>query len=68
MAELLGRHNNVGFSYYGDRLQKMRKVLHASLNASAVPLYWSHLLDSQSLLLVRDLLASPDNFYEDVEM
>ncbi|THH21249.1 hypothetical protein EW146_g258 [Bondarzewia mesenterica] len=68
MAELLGRQDNIGFTYYGDRLKKMRKVLHASLNASAVPLYWSQLLDSQSLTLARDLLTSPETFYEAVEI
>ncbi|KAG1726073.1 cytochrome P450 [Suillus paluster] len=33
MADLIGRQNNVGFTYCGDKLRASRKLLHASLGA-----------------------------------
>ncbi|KAJ8086075.1 hypothetical protein PM082_004894 [Marasmius tenuissimus] len=59
MVELLGRDNNVGFTYYGERLKKLRGVLHKSLNPHALSEQWSHLLDEQSLELCNALLGSP---------
>ena len=68
LANLLGRQDNVGFAFYGNRLKKMRKVLHTSLNARAIPIHWGGLLDAHSLNLVRSLLESPETFYEDIQM
>ncbi|KAI0316476.1 cytochrome P450 [Amylostereum chailletii] len=53
MAELTGRQNNVGFSYYSDRLQRMRRVLHASLNVQAVERLWGGLIEEHSVGLVQ---------------
>ena len=67
MAELLGRQNNVGFQYYGDRLIRSRKLLHGSLNATAVGTTWAQLLQEQSSQLLRRFKTSPKTFYDDVE-
>lgn len=67
MAELLGRQDNVGFTYYGDRLRKMRATLHSSLNATAIWTTWIDLMDSQSIALCHDVLESPETFYDIVE-
>jgi hypothetical protein len=66
MAELLGRQNNVGFQYYGERLKASRKILQASLNAREVGATWSGLLDSQVLELMRKIAKMPGGFYESV--
>ncbi|KAI0746356.1 cytochrome P450 [Daedaleopsis nitida] len=58
IAELLGRQNNIGFLYYGERLKQSRKVLHAMLNAKAVPCLWDELLDHYSSTLLNTLLQS----------
>ena len=67
MAELLGRQDNIGFQYYGDRLKRSRKALYASLNHSVVGKEWGQLLDAYSLRMIRRFLASPGNFYNDVQ-
>ncbi|KAI0666410.1 cytochrome P450 [Trametes maxima] len=66
MAELLGRQKNVGFTYYGDRLKRSRKVLHGALNPNAIIKLWEQLLESESCKLLTRFLNSPDTFYEDV--
>ncbi|OBZ74344.1 O-methylsterigmatocystin oxidoreductase [Grifola frondosa] len=40
MVELLGRQNNVGFTYYGERLKRMRRALHGALNINIVNDTW----------------------------
>ncbi|KAJ7127113.1 cytochrome P450 [Mycena epipterygia] len=67
MAELLGRQDNVGFTYYGDRLKKMRRELHGALSANVVVDSWGGLFDTQSALLCRAFLESPGSFYDSVE-
>ncbi|THH06109.1 hypothetical protein EW146_g9716 [Bondarzewia mesenterica] len=67
MAELLGRQHNVGFQYYGDRLKKSRRILHASLSVNSVSATWHGLLDAQSAKLVQSFLISPQTFYDDVQ-
>ncbi|KAJ7223155.1 cytochrome P450 [Mycena pura] len=69
MAELLGRQDNVGFTYYGERLKKMRKELHAALSAGVLVGIWGALLDRESLHLCQALLnaKAPDAFYDSVE-
>ncbi|KAJ7665043.1 cytochrome P450 [Mycena polygramma] len=67
MAELLGRQDNVGFTYYGDRLKKMRKELHGALASNMIVGSWGRLLDTQSLLLCKALLETPTSFYDSVE-
>jgi hypothetical protein len=66
MAELLGRQNNVGFQYYGERLKASRRVLQASLNAREISTTWNDLLDSQTMQLVRKIAENPQDFYESV--
>ncbi|EIM81805.1 cytochrome P450 [Stereum hirsutum FP-91666 SS1] len=68
MAELMGRQNNVGFTYYGERLQRLRKTLHASLNTKAVTDTWSNMLEAQSLALCRHLFRSPTSFVDSIEI
>ena len=67
MIELLGRQDNVGFTYYGERLKKMRVVLHFSLNKPNISTVWADLLDNQSLSLCRDLHSASESFYSAVE-
>ncbi|KAJ3776759.1 cytochrome P450 [Lentinula raphanica] len=67
MAELMGRQNNVGFTFYGNRLREMRRIMHSLLNSTAVNSHWSHLIESQSLELVHRLLNSPDTFEQEIE-
>ncbi|EED79607.1 predicted protein [Postia placenta Mad-698-R] len=67
MAELLGRQNNVGFQYYGERLKRSRKVLHAALNPDAIANKWSELLDTQSIKLMRQLASDPSAFYSHIQ-
>ncbi|PBK86351.1 cytochrome P450 [Armillaria gallica] len=67
MVELLGRQNNVGFTYYGERLKKLRKVLQRSLNLRIVSTFWSDLLDEQSRELCFALLRSPNKWNDILE-
>ncbi|KAK7461270.1 hypothetical protein VKT23_008445 [Stygiomarasmius scandens] len=67
MAELLGRQDNVGFTYYGDRLRRMRKTLHSALNANAVFGTWGKLLDAHAMGMCRAFLDKPEEFYDAVE-
>ncbi|GJE90537.1 cytochrome P450 [Phanerochaete sordida] len=67
MADLLGRQNNVGFQYYGERLKQSRKILNHSLNPSAVRDIWAALLEESSTGLMQRFLKSPDTFYHNVE-
>ncbi|KAG5725375.1 O-methylsterigmatocystin oxidoreductase [Termitomyces sp. T112] len=67
MAELLGRQNNVGFTYYGKRLKDFRKALHKSLIPTVILECWNHLLHEQSRELCQSLLANPDGFRDIVE-
>ncbi|KIK58869.1 hypothetical protein GYMLUDRAFT_245651 [Collybiopsis luxurians FD-317 M1] len=68
MAELLGRHNNVGFTYYGPRLKKLRRILHKSLNPVVLSKSWAYLLKQQSTELCWALSENPDNGYHVVEL
>lgn len=67
MAELLGRQNNVGFTYYGERLKKLRKVLQRSLNLRTVSTSWRDLLDERSRELCFALLRSPTQWNDILE-
>lgn len=66
MAELLGRQNNIGFTYYGDRHRRLRAALHLALSSAAIEKDWSSLLDSQSRILARSIYDSPSSFYDSV--
>lgn len=66
MAELLGRQNNVGFQYYGERLKKCRRVLHGALSQTAVSTTWGQFIDEQSVKLLRKVGLAPESFYSDV--
>lgn len=67
MAELLGRQNNVGITYYGERLKKLRKALHKSLNPRTVSVSWGSLLDKNSLELCSSLAQSPEQWNDILE-
>lgn len=67
MIELLGRHKNVGFQPYGESLKRGRRLLHGSLGATVVMKDWGHLLDEQSVRLLRKFLSSPEAFYSNVQ-
>lgn len=67
MAELMGRQNNVGFTYYGKRLIRMRTLLHSALNLTEVTSTWIELIDYQADNLCRDFIVSPERFYSQVE-
>ncbi|PCH34876.1 cytochrome P450, partial [Wolfiporia cocos MD-104 SS10] len=58
MADLLGRQRSVGFHRYGERLKKLRKILHASLSSSVVTSTWSARLEAQSISLCKALLCN----------
>ncbi|KAF8873507.1 cytochrome P450 [Mucidula mucida] len=60
MVELLGRQKNIGFTYYNDRLKKMRKVLQTSLSQSYVSTYLTDLFDDHSFDLCLAMSKSPD--------
>ncbi|KAJ3722824.1 cytochrome P450 [Lentinula guzmanii] len=68
MAQLMGRQNNVGFTFYGNRLREMRRVLHSLLSPSAVANDWNHLIDSHSLELIDRLSKSPETFNQGIEV
>ncbi|KAJ8482321.1 hypothetical protein ONZ51_g5440 [Trametes cubensis] len=65
MADLLGRQKNVAFQYYGDRLRRCRKALHASLSPTAIASQWSDLLDYYSRELLVRYMESPTSAYAD---
>ncbi|KAG6890749.1 hypothetical protein C0992_012922, partial [Termitomyces sp. T32_za158] len=67
MAELLGRQNNVGFTYYGKRLKDFRKALHKSLNPVVILECWNDLLHEQSRELCKSLFDKPEEFRAIVE-
>ncbi|KAG5729920.1 O-methylsterigmatocystin oxidoreductase, partial [Termitomyces sp. T112] len=67
MAELLGRQNNVGFTYYGKRLKDFRKVLYKSLNPPVILECWNDLLHEQSRELCQSLLVEPERFRDIIE-
>ncbi|KAL4262834.1 cytochrome P450 family protein [Pleurotus pulmonarius] len=67
MARLLGRDQNVGFLQYGKRLQQSRRILAGSFNRGVVTKHWKGLIESHSTELVRCLLSSPEDFFEDVQ-
>jgi hypothetical protein len=67
MAELLGRQNNVGFQYYGDRLKHCRRALHNVLNSNVISHYWGRLMDEESVHLNHRFYLSPGSFYEDTQ-
>ncbi|KAK0460550.1 cytochrome P450 [Desarmillaria tabescens] len=67
MMELLGRQNNVGFTFYGERLKKLRKVLQRSLNSRIFSAFWSDLLNEKSLELCYALLQSPTKWNDILE-
>ncbi|KAK7055266.1 cytochrome P450 [Favolaschia claudopus] len=67
MAELLGKQHSVAFVYYGERHKKLRKVLHASLNANIVVSTWGNHMDVQSISLCEALLANPEDFFALIE-
>jgi hypothetical protein len=66
MVELLGRQDNIGFTYYGERLKKMRKLLHSTV-FTGVSDKWGALLDDHSAILCRAVVESPTTFYEATE-
>ncbi len=51
---------NIGFTYYNDRLKKMRKVLQTSLSQSYVSTYLTDLFDDHSFDLCLAMSKSPD--------
>ncbi|EIM80935.1 cytochrome P450, partial [Stereum hirsutum FP-91666 SS1] len=67
MAELMGRQNNVGFTYYGKRLIAMRTLLHSALSLTEVTSTWMELINYQADDLCRDFIVSPERFYGHVE-
>lgn len=66
MAELLGRQNNVGLMYYGERLKRARKVLHRGIGFQAMA-HWEPLFDYQSLKMISDIMATPSELSRLVE-
>lgn len=58
--------SNIGFTYYNDRLRKMRKVLQAPLSPTSVSKDWCGLLDSYSIQLCCAIRESKD-VYNDVQ-
>ncbi|KAG9311162.1 cytochrome P450 [Chiua virens] len=59
MADLIGRQDNVGFTYYGESLKSARKLLHSALGPHTRA-SWSPMLEDQTLNLIRQLIASND--------
>lgn len=58
MADLIGRQDNVGFTYYGENLKIARKLLHSALGPLSKG-KWGSMLEDQTLGLLRQLVASP---------
>ncbi|KAH7903031.1 cytochrome P450 [Hygrophoropsis aurantiaca] len=67
MIDLIGRQNNVGFTYYGERLKASRKVLHAALNPRT-RCQWAPLLEEGTSTVLRHLLDSPHDWERHVKM
>ncbi|KAG5651398.1 hypothetical protein H0H81_008780 [Sphagnurus paluster] len=59
--------SNVGFTYYGDRLKKLRKVLQKALHSGMLLESWSDLMDDESRRLCSALLSAPEHFRDAVE-
>jgi hypothetical protein len=55
MIDMIGRQNNVGFTYYGEKLRASRKLLHTSLGAAArnewKPMIEEGCIDAMKLLV-----------------
>ncbi|KAH7907408.1 cytochrome P450 [Hygrophoropsis aurantiaca] len=67
MIDLIGRQNNVGFTYYGEKLKASRKLLHAALNPRT-RCQWAPLLEEDTSTVLRDLLDSPHDWERHVKM
>ena len=65
MGELLGRTNNVGFQYYGERLKKTRKLLKSQLDVDAMK-GWHSLLDESAFKLVESFAMNHRLLHEHV--
>ncbi|KAH7921938.1 cytochrome P450 [Leucogyrophana mollusca] len=61
MVDLIGRQDNVGFTYYGQNLKASRKLLHAALNPGARS-RWGPLLEQETLAVVKHLLDCPNDW------
>ncbi|KAH7905192.1 cytochrome P450 [Hygrophoropsis aurantiaca] len=67
MIDLIGRQNNVGFTYYGENLKASRKLLHAALNPRT-RCQWAPLLEKETSTVLRHLLNSPHDWERHVKM
>jgi hypothetical protein len=66
MAELLGRTHNLGFQYYGPKLNRGRRILKKELNEGHVRNQWGKELGRVSIQLIQGFIHKPETFYDDV--
>ncbi|KAI5992477.1 cytochrome P450 [Pisolithus albus] len=56
MADLIGRQDNVGFAYYGEKLRTARRLLRSVLGPQTRAT-WGAVLEEQTLTLLKQLLT-----------
>ncbi|KAL0959316.1 hypothetical protein HGRIS_014578 [Hohenbuehelia grisea] len=66
MAELLGRHENVGFSYYNERLKSSRMLLSRSLSPHAVQ-QWEELVQNDVNALLLKMRHDPSQLWPSLQ-
>ncbi|KAG1842153.1 cytochrome P450 [Suillus subalutaceus] len=66
MADLIGRQNNVGFTYYGNKLRASRKLLHASLGTGARN-EWNPMLVEECKHVMKLLVDHPEHWMSHVK-
>ncbi|KIK81857.1 hypothetical protein PAXRUDRAFT_832577 [Paxillus rubicundulus Ve08.2h10] len=61
MADLIGRQDNVGFTYYSEKLRTSRKLLHSGLGPQTKAA-WAPMLEEQTLTLLKQLMESSEDW------
>ncbi|KAI6045313.1 cytochrome P450 [Pisolithus marmoratus] len=61
MADLIGRQDNVGFTYYSEKLKTARRLLHSGLGPQTQAT-WGAMLEEQTLMLLKQLMESSQDW------
>lgn len=61
MADLIGRQDNVGFTYYSEKLRTARRLLHSGLGLQNKAI-WGTMLEEQTLTLLKQLTESSQDW------
>ncbi|OJA16740.1 hypothetical protein AZE42_09319 [Rhizopogon vesiculosus] len=67
MVDLIGRQNNVGFTYFGDKLRTSRKLLHASLGTAARN-EWKPMIEEGCVDVMKLLADKPEYWKTHVKL